>query len=71
MRRPVKRALALALAGLTLLAPVELAAAETPEVELNAGGTPWHSPSPYAEVEGTIDGHNHVTAYEPPFVHLA
>ena len=35
-----------------------------PEVDLQASGTPWTGATPYAEVEGTIDGHNHVTAYE-------
>src|SRR6187431_2623583 len=39
-------------------------AAGAAEIELNAEGSPWHGSSPYAEVEGTIDGHNHVTAYE-------
>ncbi|HEU5253785.1 MAG TPA: Coagulation factor 5/8 type domain-containing protein [Solirubrobacterales bacterium] len=34
------------------------------EIGLQAEGTPWRGSSPYAEVEGTIDGHNHVTAYE-------
>jgi microsomal dipeptidase-like Zn-dependent dipeptidase len=35
-----------------------------PEIGLQASGTPWTGATPYAEVEGTIDGHNHVTAYE-------
>jgi microsomal dipeptidase-like Zn-dependent dipeptidase len=35
-----------------------------PEIGLNATGTPWAGETPYAEVRGTIDGHNHVTAYE-------
>jgi microsomal dipeptidase-like Zn-dependent dipeptidase len=35
-----------------------------PEIGLQATGTPWTGATPYAEVEGTIDGHNHVTAYE-------
>lgn len=35
-----------------------------PEIGANASGSPWSGESPYAEVEGTIDGHNHVTAYE-------
>lgn len=52
------------LAALALLAPVGLAAAETSEISLNASGTPWRGASPYAEVQGTVDGHNHVTAYE-------
>lgn len=38
--------------------------AALPEIGTQATGTPWTGPSPYAEVEGTIDGHNHVTAYE-------
>jgi microsomal dipeptidase-like Zn-dependent dipeptidase len=66
MRRPVKRATVAAL-GLLLvlvLGPASLAAAETPEISLNAEGTPWQGASPYAEVQGTVDGHNHVTAYE-------
>jgi microsomal dipeptidase-like Zn-dependent dipeptidase len=35
-----------------------------PEIGLQATGTPWTGASPYAEVQGTIDAHNHVTAYE-------
>lgn len=35
-----------------------------PEIDLDASGTPWRGATPYEEVEGTIDGHNHVTAYE-------
>jgi microsomal dipeptidase-like Zn-dependent dipeptidase len=35
-----------------------------PEIGLNASGTPWTGATPYGEVEGTIDGHNHITAYE-------
>lgn len=38
--------------------------AGVPEIGLQASGTPWTGSSPYAEVKGTIDGHNHVTAYE-------
>lgn len=38
--------------------------AALPEIGTQATGTPWTGASPYAEVEGTIDGHNHVTAYE-------
>ena len=45
------------------LAPGAATAAD-PEIGLNATGTPWRGASPYAEVEGTVDGHNHVTAYE-------
>jgi microsomal dipeptidase-like Zn-dependent dipeptidase len=65
MRRPGKRALRgalLTLAACALIAPA--APAETPEIGLNAEGAPWRGASPYAEVEGTVDGHNHVTAYE-------
>jgi len=35
-----------------------------PEPGLGATGDPWHGATSYAEVEGTIDAHNHVTAYE-------
>jgi microsomal dipeptidase-like Zn-dependent dipeptidase len=35
-----------------------------PEIGVNATGTPWSGATPYDEVEGTIDAHNHVTAYE-------
>ena len=35
-----------------------------PEIGLNATGEPWTGATPYDEVQGTIDGHNHVTAYE-------
>jgi len=38
--------------------------ASFPEIGTQATGTPWSGVTPYAEVEGTIDGHNHVTAYE-------
>ena len=38
--------------------------ASFPEISTQASGVPWTGSSPYAEVEGTIDGHNHVTAYE-------
>jgi microsomal dipeptidase-like Zn-dependent dipeptidase len=55
-----KRVLTGALTALALSAPGALAA----EIELNASGTPWRGASPYAEVEGTVDAHNHVTAYE-------
>jgi hypothetical protein len=51
------------LALVALLFPPGTAVA-APEIEINATGTPWQGPSPTAEVEGTIDGHNHVTAYE-------
>ena len=54
------------LAGLLPLVALLLtsSAAFAEEIGLQAEGTPWHGASPYAEVEGTIDGHNHVTAYE-------
>jgi microsomal dipeptidase-like Zn-dependent dipeptidase len=51
------------LAAAALVLPAGAAAAE-PEIELNATGTPWQGSSAYGEVEGTIDAHNHVTAYE-------
>jgi microsomal dipeptidase-like Zn-dependent dipeptidase len=50
-----------------LIAPVALLFACSPalaEIGLNATGTPWQGPTPYGEVVGTVDGHNHVTAYE-------
>ncbi|HYH53326.1 MAG TPA: Coagulation factor 5/8 type domain-containing protein [Solirubrobacterales bacterium] len=53
------------MALLALLAfPAAAAAADAPEIGLNASGTPWQGASPYAEVQGTVDAHNHVTAYE-------
>jgi microsomal dipeptidase-like Zn-dependent dipeptidase len=64
MRRLGKRALAGALLALATLAPGGTALAADPEIGLNASGEPWRGSSPYAEVEGTIDAHNHVTAYE-------
>ncbi len=64
MRRARERWRAGALALLAVLAAAGTAGAETPEIGLEATGTPWHGASPYAEVRGTIDGHNHVTAYE-------
>ena len=64
MRRLGKRALTAALLALAALAPSGALAAETPEIGLGASGDPWRGASPYAEVEGTIDAHNHVTAYE-------
>ena len=60
MWRLGKRILAGALTALAVSAPSALAA----EIELNASGTPWRGATSYGEVEGTIDGHNHVTAYE-------
>ncbi|HEX5762642.1 MAG TPA: Coagulation factor 5/8 type domain-containing protein [Solirubrobacterales bacterium] len=35
-----------------------------PEITTNASGAPPVGESPYAEVLGTVDAHNHVTAYE-------
>ncbi|HEU4738387.1 MAG TPA: Coagulation factor 5/8 type domain-containing protein [Solirubrobacterales bacterium] len=64
MRQARERWHAGALALLAVFAVVGTAGAETPEIGLDATGTPWHGASPYAEVQGTIDGHNHVTAYE-------
>jgi microsomal dipeptidase-like Zn-dependent dipeptidase len=64
MRRSGKRALTGALLVLSLLLPAHAAAVEAPEIGLNASGTPWQGSSPYAEVQGTVDAHNHVTAYE-------
>jgi len=64
MRRTRERWHVGALALLAVFALAGSAAAETPEISLDAGGTPWHGASPFAEVQGTIDGHNHVTAYE-------
>ena len=55
-----KRALTGALLALAALVPGAGAA----EIELNASGIPWRGASSYAEVEGTVDAHNHVTAYE-------
>jgi microsomal dipeptidase-like Zn-dependent dipeptidase len=63
MWRLGKRALSAALLVLAVLAP-SAAAAEAPEIGLNASGTPWQGTSPYGEVQGTVDAHNHVTAYE-------
>nr|MDQ3725301.1 Coagulation factor 5/8 type domain-containing protein [Actinomycetota bacterium] len=60
MRRRAGRLGALAVLVLACLAPPAAAA----EIGLNATGEPWRGASPYAEVEGTVDGHNHVTAYE-------
>ena len=64
MRRLGKRALTGALLALAAFAPSGALAAEPPEIGLNASGTPWQGTSPYAEVQGTVDAHNHVTAYE-------
>jgi microsomal dipeptidase-like Zn-dependent dipeptidase len=50
--------------GTTFVPQPATGCAAFPEIGLNASGTPWSGETPYAEVEGTIDGHNHVTAYE-------
>jgi microsomal dipeptidase-like Zn-dependent dipeptidase len=50
--------------GATFLPQAAVGCAGFPEIGLQASGTPWTGASPYAEVQGTIDGHNHVTAYE-------
>jgi microsomal dipeptidase-like Zn-dependent dipeptidase len=64
VRRARERWHAKALALLAFFAMVGTAAAEAPEIGLDATGTPWSGPIPYGEVVGTVDGHNHVTAYE-------
>lgn len=64
MRRARERWRAGALALLVVFAVPGTAGGETQEIGLDATGTPWRGASPYAEVQGTIDGHNHVTAYE-------
>jgi len=50
--------------GSTFLSQPAAGCAEVPEIGLNASGTPWTGATPYGEVVGTVDGHNHVTAYE-------
>ena len=50
--------------GATFLPEAAGGCAAFPEIGLNASGSPGTGESPYAEVTGTIDGHNHVTAYE-------
>jgi microsomal dipeptidase-like Zn-dependent dipeptidase len=50
--------------GASLLPQSASGCAGFPEIGLQASGTPWTGASPYSEVEGTIDAHNHVTAYE-------
>jgi len=71
--RATGRALAVGFGGRLVQSPNQGAAfvlheaqgcALFPEVGLNASGTPPTGESPYAEVVGTVDGHNHVTAYE-------
>lgn len=50
--------------GATFVPGAASGCASFPEIGLEATGTPLTGSTPYAEVEGTIDGHNHVTAYE-------
>ena len=50
--------------GATVVPKAAAGCAPFPEIGLDATGTPAAGASPYAEVKGTIDGHNHVTAYE-------
>jgi microsomal dipeptidase-like Zn-dependent dipeptidase len=50
--------------GTTFLPQTADGCSPFPEIGLNASGAPSSGESPYAEVTGTIDGHNHVTAYE-------
>ncbi|HMI81970.1 MAG TPA: Coagulation factor 5/8 type domain-containing protein [Solirubrobacterales bacterium] len=64
MRRARERWRVEALALLVFFAIAGTAAAEAAEIGLDATGAPWSGPTPYGEVVGTVDGHNHVTAYE-------
>ena len=50
--------------GATFVAQAADGCAPFPEIGLDPSGTPWTGATAYGEVEGTIDGHNHVTAYE-------
>jgi microsomal dipeptidase-like Zn-dependent dipeptidase len=50
--------------GATFLPQPAQSCAAFPEIGLDATGQPWTGATPYDEVEGTIDAHNHVTAYE-------
>jgi microsomal dipeptidase-like Zn-dependent dipeptidase len=50
--------------GATFVAEAAAGCAAFPEIGPSASGEPWSGESPFAEVVGTIDGHNHVTAYE-------
>lgn len=63
MRRSLRGWL-LGLMPLAIVLMTSSTAAAAPEIGLQVEGTPWQGSSPYAEVEGTVDGHNHVTAYE-------
>jgi microsomal dipeptidase-like Zn-dependent dipeptidase len=64
VRRARERWHVQALALLAFFVMASSAAAEVPEIGLDATGSPWSGPTPYGEVVGTVDGHNHVTAYE-------
>jgi microsomal dipeptidase-like Zn-dependent dipeptidase len=65
MRRVVRRSAAILLAVACVCVATSQAAADLDqEIGLQASGMPWTGASPLAEVEGTVDGHNHVTAYE-------
>jgi microsomal dipeptidase-like Zn-dependent dipeptidase len=50
--------------GATFVPQPSSGCAAFPEIGVQATGTPWTGAKPYDEVEGTIDAHNHVTAYE-------
>jgi microsomal dipeptidase-like Zn-dependent dipeptidase len=50
--------------GTTFMAAPASGCAAFPEIGTQSSGAPWSGPSPWAEVVGTVDGHNHVTAYE-------
>jgi microsomal dipeptidase-like Zn-dependent dipeptidase len=50
--------------GATFVPQTGQSCAVFPEIGVNAVGVPWTGATPYGEVQGTIDGHNHVTAYE-------
>jgi microsomal dipeptidase-like Zn-dependent dipeptidase len=50
--------------GATFVPQPAAGCAPFPEIGTNASGAPPAGESPYAEVVGTVDGHNHVTAYE-------
>lgn len=50
--------------GATLVPQPGQNCAAFPEIGLNATGEPWTGATPYDEVEGTVDAHTHVTAYE-------
>jgi microsomal dipeptidase-like Zn-dependent dipeptidase len=50
--------------GATFVPQTGQSCAALPEIGLEATGEPWTGATSYGEVEGTIDGHNHVTAYE-------